>query len=240
MRWFASRQKSQHRRAGDLATVRTDNSLPAIISDDSRLSDHRNIDFLLESIFREKEFARLRIVAANYLRELRPRLSEVASALDVFLASSKSNLRGELVRNAVAELARHRVQTEFSRDAYSAARPESANSMFWPNPTLPAPHGRPLWGEPPFAQKLALIDRKTKIGSAGSCFAIEIKKHLREQGYNYVETEPNEFASANWGMHYNALAFLQTVEWAFGLRERPSVAFPSSDSGEHKFWDPFR
>jgi hypothetical protein len=217
--------------------------LPAIVSNEGLLSDDRSVQFLLSAIWPGDEFEGVRAKARMELHfdglNFANSCDAIASWLDG-LVSVDGSAHAKLWARARSMFERHRAQSWRSRDAYDASKVQHSAAMYWPNPSNPSTQSRPLWGELPFAQELGSITKNTRIGSAGSCFAIEIKKHLKLNGFNYIETETNEFASANWGMHYNSLAFLQTVEWAIGERERPAIAFPSKDSGAPKFWDPFR
>ena len=148
---------------------------------------------------------------------------------------------GLLDREAVRALLLHRQQVISNRMAYQPAGRENPHALHWPNPSLPAERGgRALHGELAFAKRRKSISKATKIGSAGSCFAIEIRKYLVAHGYTYVQSEPTEWGSANWGGQYNLIAFQQTVEWAFGLRERPPLIWQCSDHGQPQWWDPFR
>ena len=199
------------------------------------------IRFLLAAIWPGEEFAIVREAANSAITFAAMNFGEACTALHPWIMTRASvGDDSGLWAHALEIFLDHRQRSEQSRVAYDPKRISNPSAMFWPNPSDPGPRARPLYGELPFARRFASLDKKTRIGSAGSCFAIEIKKHLKKLDFNYVETEENDFASANWGMHYNALAFLQTVEWAFGLRERPAIVYPSSDDENPKYRDPFR
>jgi hypothetical protein len=114
-------------------------------------------------------------------------------------------------------------------------------TVFWPDPTAVQAHARSIHDELPYARPLGLVRRDTPIGSAGSCFAAEIARHLKRNGYNYVVTEENENSSANWGIIFNTPSFRQLVERAFGLRRLPKLLWARPDgAGGAAYLDPFR
>ena len=80
------------------------------------------------------------------------------------------------------------------------------------------------------------IDRATRLGSAGSCFAGRIAEELTARGYAYVRTEKTHPFSARYGNIYNARHLVQLLERALGRFE------PQEDPWEHhgRFVDPFR
>jgi len=81
-----------------------------------------------------------------------------------------------------------------------------------------------------------VIRRQTPVASIGSCFADEFAKHMRENGFNYVQTESDVFsASANWGRVYTIPAFRQIVMYS------EDEAFPRPVAQSSKGWfDPLR
>jgi hypothetical protein len=170
---------------------------------------------------------------------------ELRKALDRALAEEGTRAAGSAVltaqvETARAELHRHSWQAEQARVAYQVPGKENPEAVYWPNPEASPPHGRPLYGALPFARRLGGIKPETPIGSAGSCFALEIMKYMKARHYNYVVTEPNPYSCANWGPQYNAIAFQQTVEWTFGLRERPALVWQEREEGTSSYYDPFR
>ncbi|MCW2411747.1 MULTISPECIES: GSCFA domain-containing protein [unclassified Sphingobium] len=82
----------------------------------------------------------------------------------------------------------------------------------------------------PVGEFPACIHPKTKVATAGSCFAQHIARYLRENGFNYYVTEPghpilpetvrakNNYGlfSARYGNIYTARQLLQMVERAYG------------------------
>ena len=186
---------------------------------------------------------RRRLAARDYTLPIT--FDELRNALDRALAEEGARAAGSAVltaqiETARAELYRHRWQAEQARVAYQVAGKENPDAIYWPNPEAPPPHGRPLHGALPLARRLGGITPETPIGSAGSCFALEIMKYIKAREYNYVVTEPNPYSCANWGPQYNAIAFQQTVEWTFGLRERPVLVWQEREEGTISHYDPFR
>ena len=105
----------------------------------------------------------------------------------------------------------------------------------WPIPNHPKyPNNK--YDMFPYVSQHKIMDKNTPIGSAGSCFAVEIAKILQEENYNYVVTElgdrPMEEAiidgyeqnsgiamySANFGILFNTPSLRQLSEKAFKER----------------------
>lgn len=59
-----------------------------------------------------------------------------------------------------------------------------------------------------------LIKKCTKVSSMGSCFGIEIAKHLKKSD-NYIVTEKNPFFSAKWDKLYNISSIRQVFDYSF-------------------------
>jgi len=74
------------------------------------------------------------------------------------------------------------------------------------------------------------IDKQIRIASIGSCFAFEIKRWLKANGYDYVQTEtsgdfelvfngdkynPCDYGSAAWERVYNTFTLRHIVEYTF-------------------------
>lgn len=99
-----------------------------------------------------------------------------------------------------------------------------------------------------------MIDKTTKVISAGSCFASNVTRYLVDFGYNYIFTETlhsffrsrdpelsmhvglGDF-SAGYGNIYTAAQMLQTLERAMELRQPVEDRWPSDDG---TIIDPFR
>jgi hypothetical protein len=148
----------------------------------------------------------------------------------------------------------HKREVLENKRAYLPAGRFNPSAVFWPDPTE-AGNGRSLYTELPVAKRTPIIDRNSKIVSAGSCFATEIAHYLMDNGYNYLVTEGNGSreesyevlgmegrpnASAAWGIIFNTPSFRQLVEKAFGQRELPHIVWSQPHKGENLFFDPFR
>lgn len=143
------------------------------------------------------------------------------------------------------QIERHDRETGENRQAYLTDDKSNKNAVYWPNP-MQAEGARSLFDEYPFTRSLDLIDKQTPIGSAGSCFAMEIAHRLQSDGFNYRITEPapNEnglsMACAKWGIIFNAPSFRQLAEKAFGVRRLPKILWTRKTAGKTSFLDPFR
>mgnify|MGYP002821727982 CR=1 FL=1 len=110
----------------------------------------------------------------------------------------------------------------------------------------------------PVAVTHPFIDHGSRIGSAGSCFAIEIAQNLMSRGFNYIcqettydaETEtivmgtspedPVVQYSCRWGILFNTPSFTQIVENAFGVRPLPPLLVRYELGNEIVYLDPYR
>jgi hypothetical protein len=149
-------------------------------------------------------------------------------------------VRKELLVCAFRKFEEHTQQTITSSQAYVPSTKPNPWGVFWPNPTVKKPHRRYLYEELPFVKKFPIINHSTPIGSAGSCFAMEIAEYLKSKKYNYVVTEKNESSCAAWGTLFNTPSFRQLIEVVFNVRQRPKLLW--ENEGEHglEYWDPFR
>ncbi len=140
----------------------------------------------------------------------------------------------------------HEEKTKQSRLAYSKEGKANPDAVFWPDPTRQS-GARSLFTELPYARSYGLIDQQTPIGSAGSCFAVEIAHRLQSDGFGYVVTEPHQVGEsgfsnscARWGIIFNTPSFRQLVEKAFGHRSLPRIVWSMPKDGQNAFLDPFR
>lgn len=110
------------------------------------------------------------------------------------------------------------------------------NAVMWPIPNHEK-HPNNKFDMLPFVRRHKIMDHKTPIGSAGSCFAFEIAKFLQAEEFNYVVEERadspesgvfvdgytagDKYAkfSANYGLLFNTPSLKQLAEKAFGHRE---------------------
>jgi hypothetical protein len=156
--------------------------------------------------------------------------------------------------NLMSKFLNHKKELMGNKRAYLPAGRSNPNAVFWPDPSQSG-NRRSLFTELPLAKRTPLIDKTTKIVSAGSCFATEIAHYLINHGFNYLVTEgsggagdcyevldmhgkPN--ASAAWGIIFNTPSFRQLVEKAFDQRALPRILWSQLHKGENLYFDPFR
>ena len=162
----------------------------------------------------------------------------------------------------VEALAVYKARIAENLDAYDVSKKPNPDAVFWPNPERTPP--RSVFETQPYTEKVPLVTKSTAIGSAGSCFAIEIARNLQRRGFNYVVTEseaedaangvlvdgiqqgnPHDQSSANHGLLFNTPSFRQLVEKAFEVRRPKRILLPTclpTQAGNlaRIFMDPFR
>jgi hypothetical protein len=236
--------------------VEADVASATVINDNNATVTAEVLTFYLKGIFSD----------ADVLDWIQSRLSrkligltfeDVEKKIERFLSRERQPL--ELVLRASGLFAAHKEATRNNRRAYTAEGRENPDAVFWPDPTLEdrsSPmYGRSLYTELPFARKVPLIDKTTRIVSAGSCFATEIAHALQRNGYRYLIKEENkgrpgsyEFlgagelpnSSAAWGIIFNTPSFRQLVEKAFEVRSLPRILWTQEILGKLRYLDPFR
>jgi hypothetical protein len=231
-----------------------------VINDNNAVVTSETLAFYLRGIFSDEE-------AFNWSQAL---LAQDCSALTFEAIEGKldQSLRelsahGTDRRTALEwqrAFASHKETTALNRRAYSTANRTNPSAVYWPDPTLTdSSHpsaGRSLYTELPFARRIPLIDKSTRLVSAGSCFATEIAHALQRNHYNYVIKERNkgkpgsyEFldstsdlpnSSAAWGIIFNTPSFRQLVEKAFEVRALPRILWTQEILGQLRYLDPFR
>mgnify|MGYP000594065574 CR=1 FL=1 len=132
-------------------------------------------------------------------------------------------------------------------------KPDRAEYM-WP---IPNHKDKPKckFGMLPYVNQHKIMNKDTPIGSAGSCFAVEIAEVLQNEEFNYVVTEfgdnPDKEAiidgyevasgkamySANFGILFNTPSLLQLAQKGFGEKEFTKFLF-KDDNG--LYMDPYR
>jgi hypothetical protein len=60
-----------------------------------------------------------------------------------------------------------------------------------------------------------IIDKTTPITSIGSCFAVEIRHHLRDAKFNFINTHESWAGAADWGRVYTTKNLLQIFQYTF-------------------------
>lgn len=235
--------------AADVATT-------AVINDNDAVVTAETLTFYLRGIFSDAD-------ALNWIQSRFPRritgltFEEVEEKIGRLL--SKRDCPPELKARMSKSFEAHRESTRLNGRAYAPQGRENPNAVFWPDPTFEdrshPVSGRSLYTELPFARKIPLIDKTTRIVSAGSCFATEIAHALQRNGYQYLIKEENkgrpgsyEFlgagnlpnSSAAWGIIFNTPSFRQLVEKAFEIRSLPRILWTQEILGKLRYLDPFR
>ncbi len=124
--------------------------------------------------------------------------------------------------------------TSLSR--FTLVNKPNPDGVMWPIPNH-TKHPKSKYEMLPYSVENKIMDKNTPIGSAGSCFAMEIAKVLQSEKFNYVITELGEnpkkeaivdgyklgsgeaLYSANFGILFNTPSLKQLAEKAFGERK---------------------
>ena len=225
-----------------------------VINDDEAVATRETLMFFLGGIFQDAACVeRAREMLPQDLSDLTFR--EIELKLEESLIAEAKRLHLPLIGKMCSAFSGHREATNANRTAYSVANRVNPLAVFWPDPTDPD-RPRSLYDELPFAKRIPLIDKSTRIVSAGSCFATELAHSLQKTGYNYVVKEQNkgkpgsyEFlgrgtelpnSSAAWGVIFNTPSFRQLVEKAFDVRVLPKILWTQDYQGKLRYLDPFR
>jgi len=218
------------------------------------ISSRGDVELMVSAIFATDDFTGLTREALAYV-SARPECwvdrTLLIERLREFLMKeldATSTERGQEAAECLQKLIGHRGVAAANERAYLADGRTYPNAVFWPNPTY-AKAPRSLFTETPIAVTHRFLTKKTAIGSAGSCFAMEIAHRLQADGYNYVVTEPHpgrdgySNSCARWGIIFNTPSFRQLAEKAFGISETALVAYrernygvPRPISRRHRIW----
>lgn len=217
---------------------------PIVATSDANVREAEFMDLILKSIFNSEKWRSVREKIHSLVQQAEAEsYPEICRIAENYLVIELQKASGDVHCNYISALGRLRqfvLRAGESESAYKVQAKPNWKAVFWPNPGAPEPHGRSLYDEDLLVQIKPLISKSTPIGSAGSCFAMEIAKYLRASDFNYVVTEPNANSCAAWGTLYNSPSFRQLVEAAFGVRQRPPILFEHDETGRKQFWDPFR
>jgi hypothetical protein len=225
---------------------------PIVAHDGLWKEDERLLQLVVQSIFRTRElngnlgkvFKHLHMQRASL--ESHERLCE---EVETYLKHLKSEgaLSAAEEKEYLEALAEHRRTTLVNVQAYQGETKFNWRAIWYPDGSVPPPRGRSLYADEqlPYAQINQFVTPATPIGSAGSCFATEIRSILIREGFNYVTTELNNFTCAAWGALYNAPSMRQLVEKAFGLTQTPHLVaikqhMKSDYTAGFDIVDPFR
>ncbi len=228
------------------------------IGDLHQITNRNHLQWLCQHVFKDAALAETtfqQIIGSD------PSLSQCDSIFN-FLRISRNLLLGPLNESAslltelidgLKDLAAFEASFQRSFSCYTLRPGQSASSAFWPDPT-DVRHPQAKYDLLPYVQKQPILDKTTTIGSAGSCFAVEIAKVLQQRGFQYVVTEANEDPSngvildtpvadaslarfcAAYGLLFNSPSFCQLAERAFGLRDFDQIVVEANG----QFVDPYR
>ena len=219
-----------------------------VVNEGDFVTETAHIEELLKAVFKQKVLDdKGRLLLNEVYEKFKSKtvsFAEVTEFLKKSVAQKSSpdgawTQMGELIKE-------HEVMTAANRNAYTPQVYKNSKAVFWPDPTFK--DKRSLFAELPYARTWNMIDRQAAIGSAGSCFAIEIAMRLQRDGYNYVvaEKDPHpkepQFSKscARWGTIFNTPSFRQLIERAFGERHLPKLLWSINGPEGLQLMDPFR
>ena len=222
-----------------------------IVSDESLL-------FHLRSIFKEERFAQ-KIYDDLHKNPIRYSVLTIGELIVLLKKSFKEGLNWGQGFN-LTDISRLTDVIDYEKAfldsllKFSTEGKPNPDAIMWPIPNHEQ-HPRCKYDMVPFVQPHKIMNKSTPIGSAGSCFAVEIADVLQEEGFNYVVTElgdnPQEEAiidgytvgsgkamySANFGILFNTPSLRQLAEKAFGERTFTKYLV-SANNG--LYMDPYR
>jgi hypothetical protein len=223
-----------------------------VINEGSIISNSEMLRLLFETAFQKSNFSEIEEAVFNDILNTPSAWSSYEKAISAAEDILKSQLEAsninatEQIKNILKKMEAHKVAANQNRMSYSLEDKPNPNGVFWPDPTMKK-RPRSLFDEVPYVQTHNFLDKSTPIGSAGSCFAIEIAHKLQSEGYNYVVTEPylrpaQKFnnACARWGTIFNTPSFKQLIERAFGASSTPKILWTEERNGNLCYLDPFR
>jgi GSCFA family len=235
-----------------------------LLTDNLQIKNVEQLNYLLSVIFHDDPDYVTKI--QNTIHEADPQFRQINSVIEVVRVlkqSFKDSLNWDgfippLDAKHLLQLTSFEETAVISQQRYSNQSKPRQNSVFWPNPAH-SKHPSSRFNVLPYVQKHPLIDKNTPIGSAGSCFAIEIARALQEQEFNYVITERADDTSTgvfvdnytagdqyahgsfNSGIQFNTMNFRHLAEKAFGSRDfKRLVVEQKSTSGHTYYMDPYR
>ncbi len=213
-------------------------------------------DLLIDWIFEDEDLRRFLhqqgAECAWMLSDQNAFLQFLKVSLDRYFESGEATIAPDEQYARIGEYA-----SEFNRIStrFAPSTKPNPEAVFWPDPTQ---GGAKLQDVLPVAVTHPFIDHGSRIGSAGSCFAIEIAQNLMSRGFNYIcqettydaETEtivmgtspedPVVQYSCRWGILFNTPSFTQIVENAFGVRPLPPLLVRYELGNEIVYLDPYR
>lgn len=220
-----------------------------VLNESGAISDENTLEFLFQAIFDGSPpkgvgavlWDRARMARCGTHEELVKELKKFT--LQKIQDDSDGAAEWTLCLNQICQ---HIEESKTNKLAYSTEGSAPASTIFWPDPS-DSSNGRNLFSEIPKVGAFPILDKETPIGSAGSCFAMEIAHRLQADGFNYIVTEPylhptKKFSNscARWGTIFNTPSFRQLIEFALLNKDRPKIVWTFSKGGKQKVFDPFR
>lgn len=213
-----------------------------VVNEGDFVTETAHLEELLKAVFKQKKLDEKTQLLLNQVYEkFKTKTVSFAEVVDFLKKSVPEN------SESYEMLKQHEAMTSANRNAYTPQVYKNSKAVFWPDPTFK--DQRSLFTEIPYARTFNMIGRDAAIGSAGSCFAIEIAMRLQRDGYNYVvaEKDPHpkepQFSKscARWGTIFNTPSFRQLIERAFGERHLPKLLWSMKGAeGQTQLMDPFR
>ena len=220
-----------------------------VVNEGDFVTETAHLEELIKAIFKQKTLdEKAQLLLSEVFEKFKIKTVSFAEVLNYLKKSvtEKINQSNESWTQVYELIKEHEAMTAANRDAYTPVAYKNSKAVFWPDPTFK--DKRSLFTEIPYARTWNMIDRQAAIGSAGSCFAIEIAMRLQREGYNYVvaekdphPTEPQFSKScARWGTIFNTPSFRQLIERAFGERHLPKLLWSLNGPQGLQLMDPFR
>ncbi|MEY8238710.1 MAG: GSCFA domain-containing protein, partial [Cycloclasticus sp.] len=228
------------------------------LSSDSKINSRQSILFHLTSIFSNKAYIDVlceKLIEADFLNK-NPTVSHLIIAIKLSFKNElnwDNHFETKDLRNfeELLSFERNYTETLYTYEKVGKYKPEV---IFWPTPNNKSqPQNK--YNIFPYVKKYRIINKSTAIGSAGSCFAMEIAEVLQEEGFNYVITELGDNPiseaiiddykvnsgkakySANYGTIFNTPSLKQLAEKAFGLKKFRKILV---DKSTNLYMDPYR
>ena len=188
----------------------------------------------------------------EFLYETNPKSFENFIDTFKFRLFEEDDTQKEYIINFLDELA---FKKNDNQNCYLRTTPSKTRVIQWPNnqeAKIKNPdHYFDIYKDNFYRKRYPFINKKTAIGSAGSCFASRIAHQLQKSGFNYVIEEddmPNDFpiedlvnsnfrtSPARVGTLFNVPSMRQMIERGFGYWDPEYII--AEDNG--KLIDPFR
>ncbi len=223
----------------------------SIVNDESLI-------FHLNSIFKDSDFAN-KVYEDLHKNPINYNILTISELIILLKKSFQAGLKWDQGFNQtdicrLSDLIKYEKDCLTALTCFATDGKPNPEAVMWPIPDH-AKHPRNKFNMLPFVETHKIMDKSTPIGSAGSCFAVEIAQVLQKENFNYVITElgdnPQEEAiidgytvgsgeamySANFGILFNTPSLRQIAEKAFKEREFNKYLI---DAENGFYMDPYR